>query len=106
MPLFCFQRKNVKVDKEMKQKKTIGSSIGLLIGVVIAILAFVRGVWQLPLLIGAFAVAPMDPGSPLPPHFAGPTPAGTDGELQPLFGPDPAPPRQLSGVCLPKGWLS
>ena len=40
----------------MKQKKTIGSSIGLLIGVVIAILAFVRGVWQLPLLIGAFAV--------------------------------------------------
>ncbi len=40
----------------MKQKKTIGSSIGLLIGVVIAILAFVRGTWQLPLLIGAFAV--------------------------------------------------
>ena len=40
----------------MKQKKTIGSSIGPLIGVVIAILAFVRGTWQLPLLIGAFAV--------------------------------------------------
>ena len=40
----------------MKQKKTIGSSIGLLIGVVIAILAFVRGIWQLPLLIGTFAL--------------------------------------------------
>lgn len=40
----------------MKQKKTIGGSIGLLIGVVIAILALVRGRWQLPLLIGVFAV--------------------------------------------------
>ena len=40
----------------MKQKKTIWGSIGLLIGVVIAVLALVRGAWQLPLLIGAFAV--------------------------------------------------
>lgn len=40
----------------MKQKKTIGGSIGLLIGVVIAILALVRGTWRLPLLIGTFAV--------------------------------------------------
>ncbi len=40
----------------MKQKKTIGGSIGLLIGVVIAILALVRGFWKLPLLIGTFAV--------------------------------------------------
>lgn len=40
----------------MKQKKTIWGSIGLLVGVVIAILALVRGAWQLPLLIGAFAV--------------------------------------------------
>ena len=40
----------------MKSKKTIWGSIGLLIGVVIAILALVRGTWQLPLLIGTFAV--------------------------------------------------
>jgi len=40
----------------MKSKKTIWGSIGLLIGVVIAILALVRGAWQLPLLIGTFAV--------------------------------------------------
>ena len=40
----------------MKQTKTIGGSIGLLIGVVIAILALVRGPWQLPLLIGTFGV--------------------------------------------------
>ena len=40
----------------MKQKKTIGGSIGLLIGVVILILALVRGPWQLPLLIGTFAM--------------------------------------------------
>ena len=40
----------------MKQKKTIGGSIGLLIGVVIAILALVRGTWLVPLLIGTFAV--------------------------------------------------
>ena len=57
MPLFLFPAKNlVKVAKEMKQKKTIGGSIGLLIGVVIAILALVRGTWQVPLLIGTFAV--------------------------------------------------
>ena len=40
----------------MKQKKTIGSSIGLLTGAVIANLALVRGTWQVPLLIGTFAV--------------------------------------------------
>lgn len=40
----------------MKQTKTIWSSIGLLTGVVIAILALVRGTWQLPLLIGTFAL--------------------------------------------------
>ena len=40
----------------MKQEKTIWSSIGLLTGAVIAILALVRGPWQLPLLIGTFAV--------------------------------------------------
>lgn len=40
----------------MKQKETIGSSIGLLTGVVIANLALVRGTWQVPLLIGTFAV--------------------------------------------------
>ena len=40
----------------MKEKTTIGGSIGLLIGVVIAILALVRGTWRLPLLIGTFAV--------------------------------------------------
>lgn len=56
MPLFCFQRKNVKVANEMKQKKTIGGSIGLLIGVVIAILALVRGTWLVPLLIGTFSL--------------------------------------------------
>lgn len=38
------------------KKKTIGGSIGLLIGVVIVILALVRGTWQLPLLIGTFTV--------------------------------------------------
>ncbi len=37
----------------MKRKKTIGSSIGLLIGIVTVILALVQGPWQLPLLIGA-----------------------------------------------------
>lgn len=40
----------------MKQKKTIWGSVGLLIGIVIAVLALVRGAWQLPLLIGVFAV--------------------------------------------------
>lgn len=40
----------------MKQKKTFGSSIGLLTGAVIAVLVLVRGRWQLPLLIGVFAV--------------------------------------------------
>ena len=40
----------------MKQTKTIWSSIGLLTGVVIDILALVRGTWQLPLLIGTFAL--------------------------------------------------
>ena len=40
----------------MKQKKIIGSSIGLLTGAVIANLALVRGTWQVPLLIGTFAV--------------------------------------------------
>ena len=57
MPLFLFPAKNnVKVANEMKQTKTIWSSIGLLTGVVIANLALVRGPWQLPLLIGTFAV--------------------------------------------------
>lgn len=45
MPLFLFPEKKVKVANEMKQKKTIGGSIGLLTGVVIAILALVRGPW-------------------------------------------------------------
>lgn len=40
----------------MKQKSTIWGSIGLLSGVVIAILALVRGVWLLPLLLSVFAV--------------------------------------------------
>lgn len=40
----------------MNNKKTILGSIGLLIGVVIAILALVRGTWQLPLLVGTFVV--------------------------------------------------
>jgi len=40
----------------MKSKKTIWGSIGILAGAVIAILALVRGMWQLPLLIGTFAV--------------------------------------------------
>lgn len=40
----------------MKQMKTIGGSFGLLAGAVIAVLALVRGTWQLPLLIGIFAV--------------------------------------------------
>ena len=40
----------------MKSKKTIWGSIGVLVGVVIAILAFVRGSWLLPLLLGTFAV--------------------------------------------------
>ena len=40
----------------MKQKKTIGGSIGLLTGAVIANLALVRGTWQISLLIGTFAV--------------------------------------------------
>ena len=57
MPLFLFPAKNiVKVANEMKQTKTIWSSIGLLTGVVIDILALVRGTWQLPLLIGTFAL--------------------------------------------------
>ena len=57
MPLFLFPAKNnVKVANEMKQTKTIWSSIGLLTGVVIANLALVRGTWQLPLLIGTFAL--------------------------------------------------
>ncbi len=57
MPLFLFPAKNnVKVANDMKQTKTIWSSIGLLTGVVIANLALVRGPWQLPLLIGTFAV--------------------------------------------------
>ena len=53
---FVSSEKNVKVANEMKQKKTIGSSIGLLTGAVIANLALVRGIWQVPLLIGTFAV--------------------------------------------------
>ena len=40
----------------MKQNKTIWGSVGLLTGVVIAILALVRGTWLFPLLIGTFAV--------------------------------------------------
>jgi len=40
----------------MKRKTTILGSIGVLAGVVIAILAFVRGDWLLPLLAGTFAV--------------------------------------------------
>lgn len=40
----------------MKNKTTIWSSIGLLVGVVIAILSLVRGFLLLPLLIGTFAV--------------------------------------------------
>lgn len=40
----------------MKQNKTIWGSVGLLTGVVIAILALVRGAWLLPLLIVTFAV--------------------------------------------------
>lgn len=40
----------------MKQRKTIWGSVGLLAGVVIAILALVRGPWLLPLLIGVFVV--------------------------------------------------
>ena len=40
----------------MKSKKTIWGSVSLLVGVVVAILAFVRGPWLLPLLIAAFAV--------------------------------------------------
>lgn len=40
----------------MKNKTTIWSSISLLVGVVIAILALVRGALLLPLLIGTFAV--------------------------------------------------
>lgn len=56
MPLFCFQQKNVKVANKMKQNKTIWGSVGLLTGVVVAILALVRGAWLLPLLIATFAV--------------------------------------------------
>lgn len=40
----------------MKQKTSIWGSVSLLIGVVIAILAIVRGRWQLPLLVGVFVV--------------------------------------------------
>ena len=40
----------------MKQKKTIGGSIGLLIGVVIAILSLLRGNWATAALNAAFAV--------------------------------------------------
>lgn len=40
----------------MKKNTTIWGSIGLLVGVVIAILALARGAWQFPLLIGTFAV--------------------------------------------------
>lgn len=40
----------------MKLKKTIWGSVGLLVGVVVAILAFVRGPLLLPLLIAAFAI--------------------------------------------------
>jgi len=40
----------------MKSKKTIWGSVGLLVGVVVAILAVVRGPWLLPLLLSTFAV--------------------------------------------------
>ncbi len=40
----------------MKSTKTIWGSVGLLAGVVVAILAVVRGPWLLPLLLGTFAV--------------------------------------------------
>ena len=40
----------------MKPKKTIWNSAGILVGVVVAILAFVWGDWLLPLLIDAFVV--------------------------------------------------
>lgn len=56
MPLFLFPEKKVKVAKEMKQKKSIWGSIGLLVGVVIAVLSLTRGVLQTSLLIGTFAV--------------------------------------------------
>ena len=54
---FCFPSKNRKVAKEMNQKKNVlWSSVSLLIGVVIAILALVRGPWQLALLVTVFAL--------------------------------------------------
>lgn len=40
----------------MNKNSQLWGSISLLIGAVIAVLAFVRGTWQLPLLIGVFAV--------------------------------------------------
>ena len=40
----------------MKQNHSLWGSISLLIGCVIAILAFVRGTWLIPLLIGAFTM--------------------------------------------------
>ena len=40
----------------MKQKNPMWASTSILVAAVLAIIAFVRGNWQIPLLVGAFAI--------------------------------------------------
>ena len=56
--LFAFFIANIseRMEKQMKHDKTLGGSISILIGVVILILALVKGTLQTALLIGVFSI--------------------------------------------------
>lgn len=53
---FISPKKQRKVESQVKQKNPMWTSTSILVGAVLAIIAFVRGDWQIPLLIGAFAI--------------------------------------------------
>ena len=57
MPLFLFSPKKYrKVESQVKQKNPMWVSTSFLVAAVLAIIAFVRSNWQIPLLVGAFAI--------------------------------------------------
>ena len=45
-----------KVELQVKQKNPMWASTSILVAAVLAVVAFVRGNWQIPLLVGAFAI--------------------------------------------------
>lgn len=49
-------KKSRKVESQVKQKNPMWASTSVLVAAVLAIVAFVRGNWQIPLLVGAFAI--------------------------------------------------